>query len=267
MCQRPRSRARKPRCGPSTSGLPLPRCHRRSKPRPHPTLLRVLAHMKVLGDPTRWETATTYESLALALMDAAWSIGVRYAGVLNVLERYRGARRREGGDPDHDTPANLVAFIAFGQRPDAFGVTVDNRQRTSSRSGDPQGRSRTTRGPAARRRGHPYARRPRCGHARALGRAATPLDGDHRTGLRPLVGLLPHAGGPPRRQGDRVVVSSPTSWVSTSTRSPSERRTPSSPTRRAARGGHQPAGLRDLASPERQQAGLIPSLALSPIRG
>ena len=96
---------------------------------------RVLAHMTVLGDPTRWETATTYESLALALMDAVWSIGVRYAGVLNVLERYRGARRREGGDPDRDSPANLVAFIDSGGGPDAFAVTVDNRQRTSSRSG------------------------------------------------------------------------------------------------------------------------------------
>jgi len=94
----------------------------------------VLAHIAVLGDPSQWETATTYESLALALMDAVWSIGVRYAGVLNVLERYRVARHGEG-DPDHDTPANLVAFIGSGNGPDAFAATVDNRQRTSSRSG------------------------------------------------------------------------------------------------------------------------------------
>jgi len=96
---------------------------------------RVLAHMVVLGEPARWEAATTYESLALALMNAVWSIGVRYAGVLNVLERYRGARAHDGCDPDRDRPEDLVAFIDAGGGPDAFAVTVGNRQRTSSRSG------------------------------------------------------------------------------------------------------------------------------------
>jgi hypothetical protein len=30
---------------------------------------------------------TTYDSLALAIIDSIWSIGVRYAGVINVLDR------------------------------------------------------------------------------------------------------------------------------------------------------------------------------------
>ena len=96
---------------------------------------RVLAHMVVLGDPTQWETATTYASLALAVIDAVWSIGVRYTGVLNVLHRYRAARRGAGADPDRDTPADLVAFIGSCGGPDTFAAAVNNRQRTSSRNG------------------------------------------------------------------------------------------------------------------------------------
>lgn len=96
---------------------------------------RVLEHVAVLGDPAGWETATTYASLALALIDAVWSIGVRYTGVLNVLHRYRAARRGVGADPDRDTPADLIAFIGSCGGPDTFAAAVNNRQRTSSRNG------------------------------------------------------------------------------------------------------------------------------------
>ena len=96
---------------------------------------RVLAQIALLGDPERWETATTYASLALGLMDAVWSIGVRYTGVLNVLHRYRAARRGAGADPDRDTPADLIAFIGSCGGPDTFAAAVNNRQRTSSRNG------------------------------------------------------------------------------------------------------------------------------------
>jgi hypothetical protein len=69
------------------------------------------------------------------LIDAVWSIGVRYAGVLNVLERYRAARRRKGADPDRDTPQELAAYINRVGGAEAFADVVKNRQRTSSRSG------------------------------------------------------------------------------------------------------------------------------------
>ena len=76
-----------------------------------------------------------YASLALGLMDAVWSIGVRYTGVLNVLHRYRAARRGAGANPDRDTPADLIAFIGSCGGPDTFAAAVNNRQRTSSRNG------------------------------------------------------------------------------------------------------------------------------------
>ena len=95
----------------------------------------LLEHIKVLGDPAGWAVATTYSSLALAVIDSLWSIGVRYTGVRNVIARYRAFRLRDGVDADQDTPADLAAVIDGAGGPDAFAEIVANRQRTSSRGG------------------------------------------------------------------------------------------------------------------------------------
>ena len=95
----------------------------------------LLEHIKVLGDPAGWPMATTYSSLALAVIDSLWSIGVRYTGVRNVIARYRAFRSRAGVDADQDTPADLAAVIDGAGGPDAFAEIVANRQRTSSRNG------------------------------------------------------------------------------------------------------------------------------------
>jgi hypothetical protein len=39
-----------------------------------------------------------YDSVALALSDAIWSMGVRYRSVLNVIARYTAARVERGAD-------------------------------------------------------------------------------------------------------------------------------------------------------------------------
>jgi hypothetical protein len=96
----------------------------------------LLEHIKVLGDPAGWPAATTYGSLALAVLDSLWSIGVRYTGVRNVIARYRTFRLRDGGDADQDTPEDLAAVIDAAGGPETFAVeVVANRQRTSSRGG------------------------------------------------------------------------------------------------------------------------------------
>jgi hypothetical protein len=95
----------------------------------------LLEHIKVLGDPAGWPMATTYPSLALAVIDSLWSIGVRYTGVRNVIARYRAFRLRAGEDADQDTPTDLAAVIDGAGGPDAFAEIVANRQRTSSRNG------------------------------------------------------------------------------------------------------------------------------------
>lgn len=97
---------------------------------------RVLARIEsVLGDPAGWPEPTTYESLALAVVDSVWSIGVRYAGVLNVVARYRRLRAETGADADRDTPEDLIAVIDRSGGAAGFADAVQNRQRTSSRNG------------------------------------------------------------------------------------------------------------------------------------
>lgn len=92
-------------------------------------------HLGKLGAPADWAAAPTYNSVALATIDSIWSIGVRYGGVLNVLERYRTLRRAQGRDPETDTPADLVRFIESLGGAEAFGDAVKNRQRTLSKNG------------------------------------------------------------------------------------------------------------------------------------
>jgi hypothetical protein len=100
-----------------------------------PQVAAVVAHIGVLGDPAQWEPAVEYASTAMAVIDSVWSIGVRYQGVLNVLERYRRLRAASGADPAGDTPAALVSLIEGLGGPEAFADAVQNRQRTSSTSG------------------------------------------------------------------------------------------------------------------------------------
>lgn len=96
----------------------------------------LLEQIKVLGDPTGWPAATTYESLALAVIDSLWSIGVRYTGVRNVIARYRAFHLRAGEDADQDTPEDLADLIDAAGGPETFAAeVVANRQRTSSRGG------------------------------------------------------------------------------------------------------------------------------------
>ena len=95
----------------------------------------VLRHLAELGDPAEWKPAPEYRSTALAAIDAIWSIGVRYGGVVNMIARYSAARVEQGADAQADTPADLLVFIERCGSADAFAATVNNRQRTSSRNG------------------------------------------------------------------------------------------------------------------------------------
>lgn len=92
-------------------------------------------HLRVLGDPESWPPAVSYDSLALAIIDSVWSIGVRYQGVINVLARYSSLRRAEGEDANWDRPGDLAQFVDRLGGPIVFAERVNNRQRTSSRSG------------------------------------------------------------------------------------------------------------------------------------
>lgn len=85
-----------------------------------------------------------YQSLPLCVIDAVWSIGVRYGGVRNVVARYcensglRRVRTDRRSLPPTSEQETVAAFCAKVEQigPAAMAVAVfGNRQRTSSRSG------------------------------------------------------------------------------------------------------------------------------------
>ena len=83
-------------------------------------------------DPERWFLPDGYQSVALAVLDAIYSTGNRYAGVMNVVNGYRRLRADEGADPEADTVTDLVdAFRRWGGV-DEFVLKTNNRWRTSS---------------------------------------------------------------------------------------------------------------------------------------
>jgi hypothetical protein len=92
--------------------------------------------LEALGPPDTWdEPPPPVTGLAVAIIDAVWSIGVKYASVENVLARYREARSGQGANADEDTAADFIDFVEQLGGPDAFAEQVNNRQRTSSKSG------------------------------------------------------------------------------------------------------------------------------------
>jgi len=89
----------------------------------------------LLPSPDRWETPGSYDSVGLAVVDAVWSIGVRYQSVENVMARYRAARLAGGDDPEADRPRDVRRFIEACGGPEAFAQRLGNRQRTSTTNG------------------------------------------------------------------------------------------------------------------------------------
>ncbi len=108
---------------------------------PHSTgdadLELLLQHIaRTLGPSLEWLEPDGYpDSLGLCVLDAIWSIGVRYGGVQNVVARYRELRRATGADPTSDSVADVRQAIAAVGGPEAFADAVHNRQLTSTRNG------------------------------------------------------------------------------------------------------------------------------------
>jgi hypothetical protein len=108
-----------------------------SSEKPDDDALRaILAAVDVLlPSPDRWETASGYDAVGLAIIDAVWSIGVRYQSVENVMARYRAARLAGGGDPEADRPSDVRRFIEACGGAEQFAARIGNRQRTSTTNG------------------------------------------------------------------------------------------------------------------------------------
>ena len=102
---------------------------------PEDDLGRLLAHIALLGPMDTWEAQTTYDTIPLAAVDSIWSLGVRYQHVLNVLQRLDEHAARSGKDLTGLDTSGFIALVDRTGGPDALAGHVNNRQRTSARSG------------------------------------------------------------------------------------------------------------------------------------
>ena len=91
-----------------------------------------------LGDPAQWPEPTGYpNSLALCIIDAIYVTGARHLTVENVVERYRGYRAGQGGDPDTDGAPELLANVEELGGPDRWASAIGNRRPTSTAKNAP----------------------------------------------------------------------------------------------------------------------------------
>jgi hypothetical protein len=104
---------------------------------PDPDLDKVLTACKErLPAPTTWSAPPGYpDSLALAVLDAVWSIGIRYATTRGVVARYTMQRRFAGGDATHDNLTDLLALYDRLGGTDAFTATIGTMNRVSTQPG------------------------------------------------------------------------------------------------------------------------------------
>lgn len=100
-----------------------------------PVLAMVASVRALLGHPDSWDAPGGYDSIGLAMIDAIWSIGVRYQSVENVIARYRAERLADGHHAEADGPEQVRRFIEASGGPEGFALRMRNRQRTSSRNG------------------------------------------------------------------------------------------------------------------------------------
>ena len=141
-----------------------------------------------------------YDSVGLAIIDAVWSIGVRYQSVENVIARYRAERLAGGHDPEADRPADVRRFIEACGGAEAFAQRIGNRQRTSTTNGILKAEAVLREARILEEEGVERAGRPDRRQPGAPGPPAGPMVDRRRPGLRRLLAGVLDARRPPRGQ-------------------------------------------------------------------
>jgi hypothetical protein len=89
-----------------------------------------------LGPADQWFAPDGYPGgLALCVIDSVYSINAGYGGVVNVVRAYRSYRARQRGHADSDGVLELMGSFEHLGGPTAWAEEVNNRWRTSTRSG------------------------------------------------------------------------------------------------------------------------------------
>lgn len=75
-----------------------------------------------------------YDSVSIAVLDAIYSVGIRYSTVETILKRYRLHRAGQGVDADRDCPSDVLEVFSVGDEQVAATI-LRNHNRTSSVNG------------------------------------------------------------------------------------------------------------------------------------
>ncbi|WP_051450203.1 hypothetical protein [Actinospica robiniae] len=96
----------------------------------------VAACSRLLPPPEQWTGVAGYpEGIALAVIDAIWSLSTRYPITCGVIRRYRGFRRLEQADASNDSLSDLLDLYDRLGGVDAFIDTIGTRNRVSTQPG------------------------------------------------------------------------------------------------------------------------------------
>lgn len=96
------------------------------------------AVVRELGPTEEWATPAGYpDSLALCVIDSIQSIGQRYSGVRQVVQRYRDYRREQGGDATTDGSRELWASFVDLKGVDGWIAKVGTGNRVYARKDAP----------------------------------------------------------------------------------------------------------------------------------
>lgn len=95
--------------------------------------------LAVLGPKDEWLAPPGWPgSLALCLLDSAWSIDSDYEAVVRPLVgRYRDHRRAQGVAPEQDSLADLLRVYDEVGGPDGFAARIGNRRPAHTKPGAP----------------------------------------------------------------------------------------------------------------------------------
>lgn len=103
-----------------------------------PATVLVTYVRETLPPPTQWPLPDGYpDSLALCVIDAIQSLGVRYTSVVNVVDRYKEHRAKAGGDALCDGTGELIATFTELGGPENWAAVIGNGNRTSTTPGAP----------------------------------------------------------------------------------------------------------------------------------
>lgn len=99
----------------------------------------VTACAQLLPPPEQWGGLAGYpDGIALAVIDAIWSMGTRYPITRGVIGRYREFRRLEQADASTDSLSDLLGLYEHLGGVDAFIDRIGTRNRVSTQPGAPR---------------------------------------------------------------------------------------------------------------------------------